>query len=116
MDPLSVLREYHLLDAGVLALGLERGWVDRRSIAVFAGERLTAGDERPEVVELAACEQLETNTILELLRCWANHDAQPSATSEQALRRWLFAFLKGLLTAMPAPKKSSTVWRKSTDT
>jgi hypothetical protein len=91
-----VLRDTGLLDAGVLALGLERGWVDRQTIAAFAVEKMSAGDERPEVVELAACEQLETDAIVDLLRRWAVHDAQPSITSEQAVRRWLFAFLKGV--------------------
>lgn len=105
MDPLSVLRDDGLLDVEALALGFDRRWVDRQTVAAFAVEKLAAGDERPEVMELAMCDHLEPSVIVDLLRRWGRLDALPPEGTERALRRWMFAFLKGLARSDVGPEE-----------
>jgi hypothetical protein len=93
---LDTLRECGLLDSGVLAAGVERGWASGADVAAYAVERLSAGDDRPEVVELAAVEDLESERVTDLLRDWARLDRLPSQRAEDALRRWMFAALTAI--------------------
>lgn len=48
---LEALRTAGLVDAGVLAVGLERGWVSADDVAAFAVERLPAGSDRLVAME-----------------------------------------------------------------
>src|SRR5262245_56788835 len=93
---LDVLKSSGLLDAGVLAVGIERGWASAPDVSAYATEKLSAGDEQAEVVELATAEDLEPEKITELLRRWANLDYLPSRAADNAMRRWLFAALKAI--------------------
>jgi hypothetical protein len=90
---LHSLKSAGLLDSGVLAAGIARGWASRADAVAYAVEQLVAGDERDVVVELASADDEETARILVALRQWALDDALPSANDEYAVRRWLYAAL-----------------------
>lgn len=90
---LDILRDTRLVDAGVLALGLERGWASRADVSAYAVEKLSADDERVEAVELATAEELDPDRIVELLRGWARIEHLPFLSAEEAIRRWMFAAL-----------------------
>jgi hypothetical protein len=102
---LDTLRECGLLDSGVLAAGVERGWASGADVAAYAVERLSAGDDRPEVVELAAVEDLEPERVTDLLRDWARLDRLPSQRAEDALRRWMFAALTAISRSGTSPEE-----------
>jgi hypothetical protein len=93
---LEALKTAGLVDAGVLAVGLERGWASAGDVASFAVEQLTAGADRAEVVELATAEELDTATIIDLLRQWAGEEKLASMSSTEAIRRWMFGHLKAI--------------------
>lgn len=92
MDVVTILRKAHLLTSGVLAFGFERGWIDKKAIIAFANSKFEDGDVCVEFAELATCDGLEPNSILDLLRrCTSS-----SETTEHIARIWMFGFLKAL--------------------
>lgn len=94
MQPLlEALKGAGLLDAGVLATGMERGWADRGDATGFAADRLVAGDARPEMVELAAADDEEPAQVVEMLKRLARSDGLATADESAALRRWMLATL-----------------------
>lgn len=93
---LSVLKDGGLLDPGILAAGIEHGWATRTDVVAYAMERMSAGNDRPEAVELAAAENLESERIVDLLREWARLDGLPSQQPDSAVRRWMFAALTAI--------------------
>ena len=100
---LEALRTGGLMDAGVLAVGLERGWASADDVAAFAVEQLAAGADRAEVVELATAEELDTATIIELLRQWAGDEKLASVSSTEAIRRWMFGYLEAISESDASP-------------
>lgn len=105
MDALEILRNYGLLDPSVLAIGFERGWVDRGGIVDFAIEQIASGNESRVVVELSTCEDLDADSIMQLLARWAGSDLRQTSVREQALRRWQLGFLKALSLSPLGPEE-----------
>ena len=93
---LRVLKDWNLLDPGVLALGLERGWVSEADVSAYAVEILLTGDNRVELAELATAEDLDLRSIVHLLRKLARLDSLPSVQVDNAIRRWMFAMLTSI--------------------
>jgi hypothetical protein len=87
------LADRQLLDFGVLALGLERGWATAAEVSDYATGMVGTGDERPEVIALAGANATDAEGVLDALRQLAHADALPTEQEEQALRRWMFARL-----------------------
>lgn len=85
-----------LVDPGVLAIGLERGWVSAEDVSAYAVDRLTAGTDEPDVVQLTTAETLDREITIDLLRQWATREALPSVSSDEAIRRWMFGLLKAI--------------------
>lgn len=104
-SPLDTLMECGLLDSGVLAVGVERGWASRADVATYAAERLSAGDDRSEVVELTAAEELEPARLIDRLRNWARLDGLPSQHPESAVRLWMFAGLTAIARSGSSPEE-----------
>lgn len=101
MKPLDVLKEQRLLNPSVLAVGLERGWIERRDVADFAVECLLEGDERPEIVELASCERMERRDVLDVLGQWRESEGDDAVGEEDGLRHWIYGYLKVLSLQTP---------------
>jgi hypothetical protein len=100
---LDALKAAGLVDAGVLAVGLERGWASAEDVSAYAVERLASGADQPEVVELATAEALDAATIVELLRQWARNETLPTMSSGGAMRRWMFGMLKAIAESDASP-------------
>ena len=100
---LEALRTAGLVDAGVLAVGLERGWASADDVAAFAVEQLAAGADQAEVVELATAEELDIATIIDLLRHWAVDENLDSMSFTEAIRRWMFGHLKAIAESDASP-------------
>ena len=105
MTPLEQLKNAGLLDPEVLASGLERGWLTRDQVIEYAVEKLGAGDERTEVLTLAAAEDLEPEKIVTLLRKWAKLDGLPTESMQGGLRKWMFAYLKSIEESPASPEE-----------
>jgi hypothetical protein len=105
MTPLEQLKNAGLVDPEVLAVGLERGWITRDQVIEYAVERLGGGDGRTEVLKLAAAEDLETQTIVTLLRRWAELDRLPTGSLKVGLRKWMFASLKSIEESPASPEE-----------
>jgi hypothetical protein len=101
---LDILRSHDLLDAGVLAVGLERGWVSRADVTAYAWAMLSAGDDRQEVLDLADAEELDLERVLELLRRCARHESLSPVATERAMRCWMFAALKAISEGGASPE------------
>jgi len=102
---LDTLRGAGLLDPGVLAAGIERGWVSCADVVAFAVERLTAGDDRSEVLELAAADDEEPAWVIDVLRRWARADGLQSERAESAERLWMFAALLSISRSEISPEE-----------
>lgn len=99
------LRGTGLIDPGVLAVGIERGWASRGDVVAYAVEALRAGNERAEVMEIVTADDLELDRLTELLREWARLDGLPSARAENAVRRWMFSALSVIAHSNVSPEK-----------
>ena len=99
----STLRECALMDAGVLAAGLERGWASENDAVAYAVEKLVAGDDRPEALELVIGDDLDLGKAVHLLRSWARNDRLRSQNPDEARRCWMFAALVDISTSSMSP-------------
>lgn len=90
---IKCLQKTGLLDAGVLAVGVERGWVSKKDVIEYAVEMLVLGEERPEFIDLII-QDLDTVTISNLLWQLAQKYLLPSRLFDEAIRRWMYASLK----------------------
>ena len=103
MNVVSILRESGILDAGVLAEGLRRGWIERDVVISFALEHFQAGDKRFEIVSLGSCEHDDISEIMKVLDGLASAGELQSAQSGVAMRRWIFAFVKDIAQSSRTP-------------
>ena len=100
----QILRELHLLDAGVVAEGAARGWLSPDAVLGFASAALEGGNLRDEVVELALREYQGTQHTVGILHRWASDLGLPSASAVEATRRWMFAALTAIVESADGPE------------
>jgi hypothetical protein len=89
----DTIRQLGLLDAGVLAVGLQRGFARAADVAEYAAERMRSNDDSPELMELSRVDGMAPERACALLLAIARRSALASQTQPEALRRWLFAAL-----------------------
>lgn len=87
------LRNADLLDGGVIAFGIERGWLLPSTGIRYANEVLDAGDARPHVVSLAIEDDESAERIVASLRQWMHVDRLPSEDVGYTRRAWIYAAL-----------------------
>jgi len=90
---IDALKRAGLIDAGVLLYGFESGWVSAKVVSDYAATLLSAGTEHSEVADLVAAQYLDHQTVVELLQALARIEARPTASADEAKRRWMYACL-----------------------
>jgi len=90
---IDALKRAGLIDAGVLLYGFESGWVSAKVVSDYAATLLSAGTEHSEVAELVAAQYLDHQTVVELLQALVTIEARPTASADEARRRWMYACL-----------------------